>query len=308
MGVGAHPVRVRRGEGLPAGRRGRGLDAAGGARGVPAGGLGRDRQPAGPPRQGVAERVRDGGDVLRRPTAPPAGARGPGHGAARGDERDRSVERGRHRRDVARAARPFHAGLPSGPAGPGGRLRWRLGRVGHGRGGRPGGPRDRARRDDASGPAKWLGGVDATGGLVRFRAEAGRRYLVASRRGVARASGRESRGRDPAGRGEPGRLPPDRPGALPRGGTAARGTAAQPGTRGHGGVARGDRRAVRSRRGLGGGDPRVRRSGLPGLEAALAALRGPARRLVDGPAELHGRLRRLRRFPRCGRRRPTCGR
>ena len=74
------------------------------------------------------------------------------------------VERGRHRRDVARAARPFHAGLPSGPAGPGRRLRWRLGRVGHGRGGRPGGPRDRARRDRRLGPAKWLGGVDATGG------------------------------------------------------------------------------------------------------------------------------------------------
>ena len=40
--------------------------------------------------QGVAERVRDGGDVLRRPTALPAGARGAGHGAARGDERGRS--------------------------------------------------------------------------------------------------------------------------------------------------------------------------------------------------------------------------
>ena len=37
---------------------------------------------------------------------------------------------------------------------------------------------------DASGPAKWLGGVEATGGLVRFQAEAGRRYLVASGEGL----------------------------------------------------------------------------------------------------------------------------
>ena len=38
--------------------------------------------------------------------------------------------------------------------------------------------------DVTSAPAKWLGGVETTGGLVRFRAEAGRRYLVASREGL----------------------------------------------------------------------------------------------------------------------------
>ena len=79
----------------------------------------------------------------------------------------------------------------------------------------------------APGTVRWLTRFEATGGSLRFRAEAGQRYGVVSREALLQGARGAAGGVHAALGHEPGRLPADRPAGLPGGGRAAR--AAPPG-------------------------------------------------------------------------------
>ena len=156
-------------------------------------------------------------------------------------------------------------------------------------------PRSRASRapprsstcSAATGGARWLSGYEASGGSVRFHAEAGHRYLVASAAALLTPRVAAPAAVDAARDHEPGRLPADRSAGLPDGRRAARAAPAGPGALGARRRVRGDRRRVRPRAAVRRGDPELPGLRLPVVGAALAALRAAARRLELRPAELH---------------------
>ena len=80
-----------------------------------------------------------------------------------------------------------------------------------------------------TGGARWLSGTESSGGSLRFRAEAGRRYVAVAQGCAAHPARRGTRAIQPARDHEPGRLHPRRAEGLPRGRRAARRAAAGPG-------------------------------------------------------------------------------
>ena len=219
--------------------------------------------PAGSPREGVAERVTRWGRRTSTARAPqrlvlPVPAHGP---CARG--RTRSPCRTWATPAVTSLVlpRPFHARPPAGPpVARAGAFEGLWAETGTAEVGGSRRPRDRARRHPPAPRRSGSAGVETTGGLVRFRAEAGRRV----HRGLAGGgtlAPRVVRARSSRRCGTPAHQAdylPHRPRrAFLEAALLLVERRAGAGAAGHGGVARGDRRAVRSRRGFGGGDPRV---------------------------------------------------
>ena len=215
-------------------------------------------------------------------------------------------ERRRHGRDVARVPRPLHARYPQASSLAGGRLRGDVGRErhGHGRG------RQAPRRFSTSrrrGCAVAHAATQASGGSLRFRAEAGHRYLAVSPQGLLTPRVATPAAVHAARDHEPGRLPADRAARVPRGGRAAARSAA--GTRAS---RRAPSRSRRSPTSSGTASPPRRRSGASWPTPSSPG-RGPRRATCccwATRATTRGTSwarRRPRRCRRCGRRRATCG-
>ena len=146
---------------------------------------------------------------------------------------------------------------------------------------------------DVTSGASWLTGFEP-GPTLRFRAEAGHRYLAVSQEGPSRPPRLLPRALGPpAIETEPGRLRARRAEGLPRRGAAAPRAARGPGTHHLCRLPRGDRLLLRRRPALGRGHPRLPLLRLPPVATALAPLRPPPRRLEPRPEALQPRLAAL---------------